>query len=659
MENQLPRTNETKGLLPMGETPSKVPTPSRFRTFSGPLAGVEWILLIGIPVAGIIAILDVFLYLGVPVYTEQYLAAIIGLTFGAVFLKVPATAKSPRDRLPWYDAVLSVCGVVVGFYVVINFHEIALTIGLMPWNRIVLGFLAIGITLETCRRMTGWPLVVIVVFFLFYAHFSYLFPGPLYARGTPWSRLAIYLYLDNNALTGIPLRVTGTIVLAFVIFGRFLFATGGGKFLSDIAMSVMGGYRGGAAKVAVVASSFFGTLSGSAVANVATTGSVTIPLMKRIGYHPYFSAAVEATASSGGQIMPPVMGAAAFLMAELLGIPYVEVVLAALVPAILYYVSVFTQVDLRAAKLGLEGLPRESLPKMGQVLKDGWVFFLPLVVLIYALFVLFAEPDDAGLYSTALLIIICLFLPSRRLSLAKFLNITRTIGEGLLEVLVVAAAAGLLIGVITVTGLGFSFSLALVEISGGSFFLLLILAAAGAILLGMGMTVTAAYLLVVILIAPAIQQVGSIPPIAGHMFVFYFAVLSFLTPPVCLAVYTAASIAECNSMQTAVQSMRLAVAAYLVPFAFAYSPEILFIGSPLIILIVIALCIMGIFMISVGLEAYLLKSLGIPERLVAILAGVGMLSPFWWGRISGLALAVVLLGINFSLLKKNLLSSSD
>jgi TRAP transporter 4TM/12TM fusion protein len=335
------------------------------------------------------------------------------------------------------------------------------------------------------------------------------------------------------------------------------------------------------------------------------------------------------------------------------------VVLAALVPAILYYVSVFTQVDLRAAKLGLEGLPRESLPRLGQVLKAGWVFFLPLVVLIYALFVLFVEPDDAGLYSTAALIIICMFLPSRRLSLTKFLDIARAIGEGLLEVLVVAAAAGLLIGVITITGLGFSFSLALVEISGGSFLLLLILAAAGAILLGMGMTVTAAYLLVVILIAPAIEQVGSIPPIAGHMFVFYFAVLSFLTPPVCLAVYTAASIADCNSMRTAVQSMRLAVAAYLVPFVFAYSPEILFIGSPLMISIVIALSIMGIFMISVGLEAYLLKSLGITERLIAILSGVGMMAPFWWGRVGGLALAVALLGINFSMRKKALRSSSE
>jgi TRAP-type uncharacterized transport system fused permease subunit len=292
-------------------------------------------------------------------------------------------------------------------------------------------------------------------------------------------------------------------------------------------------------------------------------------------------------------------------------------------------------------------------------LKDGWVYFLPLVVLIYALFVLFVEPDDAGLYSTAALIILCMFYPSRRLSLEKFLEISRKIGEGLLEVLVVAAAAGLLIGVITLTGLGFSFSLALVEISGGSFLLLLILAAAGAILLGMGMTVTAAYLLVVILIAPAIEQVGSIPPIAGHMFVFYFAVLSFLTPPVCLAVYTAASIADCNSMRTAVQSMRLAIAAYLVPFVFAYSPEILFIGSPLMILVVIALSIVGIFMISVGLEAYLLKSLGIMERFLAIISGVGMLTPFWWGRIAGLALAVALLLFNFALRKKILVSSPD
>jgi len=622
-------------------TKESTPQP-RFRRHKGGLGLTERVLLICIPIAGVIGILDVPLYFGISVYVQQYLAMFLGLVLALVPLLVPATKTSPRDSLPWYDAVLSLAGLVVGLYIVASYPAIAVTMGILTPDRIILGAIAVLLILESCRRLLGWPLVIIIALFILYAHYTEIFPGALYGRGFPWARLALYLYTDENALFGIAMRVTGTIVLAFIFFGRAIFATGGGQFLTDAAMSVMGRFRGGPAKVSVVASSLFGTMSGSAVANVATTGVVTIPLMKQTGYRPHYAGAVEATASSGGQIMPPVMGAAAFLMAEFLGIPYAKVVVAALVPAILYYIAVFMQVDLEAAKRGLTGLPREVLPSLKKVLLDGWIFIIPVLVLIYALFILFLDPDAAGLYSLGSVLIVCMFKKATRLNLKKLLAILEGTGEGLLEIGIIAAAAGLVLGVVSLTGLGFAFSLALIQMSGGNFFILLAMAAAGAIVLGMGMTVTAAYILVVILLAPALIQMGMIP-ISAHMFVFYFAVLSFLTPPICLAAYTAASIAGSEPMRTAWQAMRLGVAAYIVPFVFAFSPALLLMGSPAEILPTIILAIFGIILIAIGLEGYLLRELKWYERMLAILGGVGLFTPFWLGRAIGGVLILSLL----------------
>lgn len=614
----------------------------RFRRHTGLLGLIEKILLICIPVTGVVTILDVFLYFGKSVWVEQYMAVFLGIIMTLVPLLIPATKASPRDKLPWYDAIFSAIGFAIGLYVVIFYPDIVATSGLTPLDRTILGAIAVLFILESCRRLLGWALVTIVALFILYAHFSYLFPGPLYSRGVPWVRLANYLYLDPGALFGVPVRIAGTIVLAFIFFGQVFFNTGGGNVLTDGAMSLMGKYRGGPAKVAVLSSMAFGTISGSAVGNVVTTGTFTIPLMKRIGYPPYFAAAVEATASTGGQIMPPVMGVTAFLMAELLNMPYAEVALAAMLPAILYYLGVFMQVDLEAAKKGLKGLPSKMLPSFRKVLFDGWIFIIPVIVLVYTLFILYLEPDKAGLYTIASTFIICIFKKTSRISLKKLLAILESVGEALIEIAVVVSAAGLIIGVMSVSGLGFSFSLALIELAGGNYFLLLLVAALGASILGMGMPVLASYILIVPLVAPALVHLG-MPPICAHMFVFYYAVLSFLTPPVCLSVYAACSIANSKLMPTALQALRLGIAAYTVPFVFAFNPALLLIGPPVKVVTIFVFTMLGIMVLSVGLEGYLLRDLKWFERILAIVSAIGLMTSSWLFRGTGAAIILILL----------------
>lgn len=629
----------------------------RFRRHKGLLGIVERVLLICIPLNGIVTILDIFLSFGRSVWIEQYLAVFLGLIMGLVPLLVPAYRGAAGDRLPWYDALLSALGFALGLYVVLFYPAILMSSGLMPLDRTIMGTLAILFVLECCRRLLGWALVIVVVLFILYGHFSYLLPEPLYSRGVPWIRLANYLYLDQGALFGMPLRIVGTTVLAFVFFGRMFFSTGGGNFLSDAAMSLMGRFRGGAAKASVLASSAFGTISGSPTANVVTTGFFTIPLMKRTGFTPHFAAAVEATASTGGQIMPPVMGITAFLMAELLNMPYAKIALAALVPGVIYYIGVFVQVDLEAAKMDLKALPREKLLSFKKVMYENWMFLIPIAVLIYLLFIAMFDPDIAGLYTVAATFITSMFKKASRVSLRKVMTILEGTGEALLEIGMIVGAAGLILGVMAVSGLGFSFSLALTEIAGDSFVLLLLMSAAGAIVLGMGMPVLAAYVLVVLLVSPALIKVGMIP-IVAHMFVFYFAVLSFLTPPICLAVYTAASLANSSPMKTAFQAVRLGIAAYIFPFVFAFSPALLFVGPLPMVLSAACLAIVGIVFLSFGCGGYLLRHLNWLDRVLCVIGGIGLMSPSWVARGVGAALAVVVLVRHSGKGKKPLSESS-
>jgi TRAP transporter 4TM/12TM fusion protein len=612
---------------------------SRFRRPKGILGYWMDLLLISVPAIGVIAILNLPLYFGLSFYIQQYLGIFFGLIMALVYILIPFKKGGQMDRLPWYDLICSLAGMVVGIYLALYYKEIVVELGLLIPHRIVLGTIAVVLILEASRRLLGWPFLSILLLFLFYALFAFLFPGGLYGKGVSWSRLANFLYLDPQGVLGVAIQVAATIVFAFVFFGQMLFKTGGGDFFNGLATALMGRYRGGPAKAAIIASSLFGTMSGSAVANVVTTGTVTIPLMKKTGYSAHFAGAVEATASSGGQIMPPIMGAAAFLMATFLGIPYFKVALSAAIPAMLYYIALLIQVDLRAAKSGLKGLPPDAIPQLPIVVRKGWPYIVPFCVLIYTLFFMMLDADKAGLYSTASVFLVAFLRKESRPNFMKVLNILKETGEGMLEIGVICSAAGIIIGVVSLTGLGFTFSQTLVNLAGGNTLILLVLAATGAIILGMGMTVTAAYILMVILIAPALTQLG-IDPLNAHLFVFYFAVMSFLTPPICLAVYAAASLAGADMMKTAYQAIKLGIAAYIVPFLFAYHPSLLLTGEIIGIIHSTVTAIVGISLIAVGVEGFLFRELNWVKRVLLIIGGLGCMVPGWRSDVVGLGIGI-------------------
>jgi TRAP transporter 4TM/12TM fusion protein len=604
---------------------NKSSPPPKFRLPKGIIGLCSKIVLSTIPVVGTIYVTHIPEYLNIAVYKEQYLGLVLALMLISTFLTVPATKGSSRDKLPWYDAVLVICSILTGGYVVFFYGEIIPTLGYLMTYRIVLAATMIILVLEAARRLVGWPIVSIGILLILYAPLAYLLPGVLSAR------------------IGIPLGVVGTIVFSFIFFGRILFSVGGGRFLSELALALMGRYRGGPAKVAIVASSLFGSLSGSASANVAMTGIITIPLMKKIGYRPHVAAAIEAVASTGGLIMPPIMAATAFIMAELLDVPYPTVAISAFIPAVLYYVAVFTQVHLEAVKEGLKGLPREDIPSLKSVVKQGWFYLIPAVVLLYCLFALYMQPSTSALYAVGTTALVSLFKKdTRKIVIGKAWTILQDTGRGLLEVGIICAIAGFVIGSISLTGLGLSLSDALVTLSGGNVFVLLLLAALGAIILGMGMPVTATYIMLVILIAPALIKLG-IEPLAAHLFIMYFGVMSFLTPPVAIAAYVAASIARSEPLQTGFTGVRLGIIAYVVPFVFALSPSLILLGSVGDILLTVTSALLGTVFLSVAFVGYLFDRLSLFKRVCFAVGAFGLIAPKVTGSIVGLLLIVPLL----------------
>lgn len=595
----------------------------RYRTLAGLPGACERTLLAVLPVAGAIYILNLPVYFGLLIWKEQYLGFFLGMILGAVYLAVVPTKKSSRTRLPWYDAVFACLGLACGLYIALFFpHR---TLGLKPPFEPYLGAVAVLLALEATRRLIGWSFVIITVAFLVYARFAHFFPGLLYNEGVPLARLAAYMYLDSNAMLGDALEIAATMVLAFVFLGNMLFEAGGGLFFTELAQSIMGRFRGGPAKISVAASGMFGSISGSAVANVMVDGWITIPMMIRSGFRPHFAAAIEASASTGGIIMPPIMGAAAFLMAEFLAIPYYQVAIAALVPALLYYLVLFVQVDLEAAKLGLQGLPKEEIPPLRQVLKTGWIPVFALGALIYALFFGNMDPSMAGILVTLLLI--CFAFAQRfRFKPRLFIEALEKTGRALLDVGAITAAAGLMVGVLNLMGLGFTLSTILIHLSGGNAFLLLSVSAAASFVLGLGMPVIASYVILAVLVGPALTQLGVVP-MAAHLFLIFFAKAAGITPPVCVTAYAAASIGRCDPMQTGWTSTRLSLVTFVAPFVFAFAPALLLIGSVAEILLVVTTTTIGSVGLAVSLAGYLFRPLSMVKRLLFALGGLLLILP--------------------------------
>jgi TRAP transporter 4TM/12TM fusion protein len=630
---------------------------AKFRTLTGATRVLARLFLCTLTILGALWSLEIHDTLEWTFFKEQYLGLFFAIAMAGIFLCVKSRLTESSTGIPWYDWLLAGASLLAGGYVTVMYPTIAYRLGVLSPERWLLGGMAILLILEATRRVVGWALVWIAVPIILYAKFAYLLPGMLNSRGSSWQRIASYLYLDSSGIFGLPFDVAAGIVVAFIFFGQALYAVGGDKFLTDIALVLMGRYRGGTAKVAVVSSTLFGTVSGSAVANVVVDGAITIPMMKKSGYPPHVAAAIEAVASNGGQIMPPVMGVAAFLMAEFLNISYAEVALAAAIPACLYYIALFTQIDLEAARLGLVGMPDDEIPKFRDVMKRGSVFLVPLLVLIYALMVANWEPGKAGMAAAIVTFVVGALGKETRPSAKGILTSIEETGKILLDIVVVTALAGLVIGAFQLSGLTFKFALLLVSTAGGNIVLLLVLTAVVSIILGMSMPTTVVYIMLAVLVGPALVQVG-IPPLAAHLFFFYFGMLSLITPPDCIATYAAASIARADFWKSGWTGMRLGIVAYIVPFVFVFHPALLFKGAIAEIILAIVTASIGVIFLATGVAGYLFKELGYIKRALLILAGASLIPPasntFWLlTNCAGIVLGVALVTAEWSSASKH------
>lgn len=595
---------------------------------------------------------------GYSFYPQQFLAAVLMLALPLAFLSLPARRGAERTHVPWYDILAAILAFGALAWITFRYPQIVNVIFMRAPSAWVPGVIVILLLLEALRRATGWALVIIIVVFLAYALFGDMVPGRLQGRAQNWQLLAGYMAVDSNGILGLPLNVAAVVIIAFILFGGLLAATGGSAFFTDAALLGMGRFRGGAMKIAVMASGLFGSISGSAVANVAGTGVITIPMIKRNGYPAHKAGAIEAVASTGGQLMPPVMGAAAFLMAEFLAIPYSSVVLAALVPALLYYVALFIQADLEAAKLGISGVPKSEMPPRKPVLQ-GAHFLLAFVLLIWALFWLRWQPERAALLAAVSVVVTSLIFGYRgvRPSIRTLLGSIAGTGHVVVEIILISAGAGLVIGVLNVTGLSFNLTYALVQIGGGNMILLLALSAIVCIVLGMGLPTLGVYVLLAALVAPALIEVG-IEPIAAHLYVLYFGMMSMITPPIAMAAFAAASIARAPAMATGFAAMRFGWSAYVIPVLFVFSPSLLMIGAPMEVGLAIVTATVGVWLVSAALAGYFTSKLTPVMRGLFILFGLMALVPAGafpgavYSDIAGVFGGVILMILDFRRSKK-------
>lgn len=588
---------------------------------------MRWIvaaLSISLTGSAILWAADVPLYLDLLVYTEQFLAFVLGLTIALIFLTIRVNGE--RDEpAPWYDWAAAITGFCVTGYIAVSYATLSEELAYLPAKSVVLATVLLILLIEAVRRAAGTALATLIVFFIAYGLFGHLLPQPFAGRDIGFQRLTTLVVLDPNGVLGSPLKVAATIVVVFVFFGNILSRSGGAEFFTELSGTAMGRYRGGAAKNSIVASGLFGSISGSAVSNVATTGIITIPLMRSAGFSASTAAGIEAVASTGGQLMPPVMGAAAFLMAEFLEVPYTEVVYAALVPAVLYFLSLFIQADLRAARENIEGVPREAgQPTAWEVLKAGWVYLVPFIVLICALFVLNVNPQKAGLYAIASFLLLFPFVlrGQRSFHLADLIQTMALTGRVVLDIIVLTAAAGVVIGVLNYSGLSFGMTVILTHLSENSIFLLLGVTAVVSIILGMGMPTVGVYVLLAALIAPSLVAQG-FDKMAVHLFLLYFGMMSMITPPIAIAAFAAASIAKTDAVSTGWQAMKFGWIAFVIPFVFILSPGILLNGDWLGICFVS----IGVLFGSIASAGHFCRKLGATLRLVFALAALTVLVP--------------------------------
>lgn len=575
---------------------------------------------------------------------DAQLQRAIHLGFGVAlsFLLYPAKKSWSRNKIHLPDVFLAVIGAMSPLYIVYNYQELVLRAGTVNSMDLIFGIMGTLTIIEATRRVVGIPMVIVVLFFLSYAFLGPYMPGMIAHRGLTIEQLVSHIYFTTEGIFGIPLGVSSTFIFLFILFGVYLESTGLGKFFIDLANSVAGWASGGPAKVAVLSSGLMGTVSGSSVANVVGTGSLTIPMMKKLGFHKNFAGAVEAAASTGGQLMPPVMGAAAFLMAEFVGVPYVEVVKAAAIPALLYFLGVWLGVHFEAKRNHLKGIPKDKLPKISEILKERGHLALPLIVIVYLL-VSGYTPMRAALVALFLSIACAALRKSTRMKPIEIINGLDKGARAVLGVLVACASAGIIIGVVTKTGMGLKLASSLIELSGGILLPSLFFTMVTAIVLGMGVPTTANYVITSTIAAPALLQIG-VPILSAHMFVFYFGIIADVTPPVALAAFAGAGISGGNALRTGVNASKLAIAAFIIPYMFVMSPELLLQGGDVITTVMALItAIIGMVALSASLIGYFLDYTTKIERVILLVGGLFMIKPDGATDIIGLALVALVI----------------
>lgn len=589
-------------------------------------------------------ILDIPGRLQIGLFTEQVLVAVLGCSLALTFLLFPlgsgpageeAVATKILDKekaetpVGWLDIICAAASLGCCLYVAIRYQELIIELVTKPWYGILVATVIVLAVFEASRRVTGLSLVLIVLALCTHALFGYLLPDVFAARPVSLSRLVVYLGIDTNALLGNTLQIAVLVVVPFIIMGQVLNRCGGSDFFTDLASALMGQFRGGAAKVAVAGSVLFGMVSGSAVANVASVGTITIPLMKRAGFPPHIAASVEAVGSTGGQIAPPVMGAAAFLMAEYLQIPYSAVMLAAIIPAFLYFAALFIQVDLESAKLGIHGAPRSQLPRIGTVLREGWHFVIPFALLVVGLVWLNWEPEFAAMSATGTLAVLAMVVPNKgkRMSFREVIDAVVSAGGACVDIIAITAIAGILIGAMAITGVAFSLTQQLIAISGGSLVVLLLITALAAFILGLPLPTVGVYIILATLAAPALVQAG-IPEVQAHLFVLFNGMLGMLTPPVALAAFAAATIAKSDQWKTGWTATRMGWCAYFIPFMFVYTPALVMNDTIPMVALHLLLVLTGIFLGTVSVVGYCFVRVAVPWRIAyAVVALMLLVQP--------------------------------
>lgn len=582
----------------------------------------------------------------------------VGVVLLLIFFLYPAFKGLNRHKLHWYDVILGLLALSTTVYIFIDYLGIVNRGGLPNQWDVVFATILILLVLEGARRVTGWALPSLAIIFLLYALFGRDLPGIFRHRGFEWEQIANFMYTTTEGIFGTAIGVSATYIFLFILFGAFLSKSGMGQFFNDISLALAGHTKGGPAKVAVIASGFLGSINGAAVANVVTTGAFTIPLMKKVGYKKNFAGAVEASASVGGQILPPVMGAAAFIMAEMLGMPYSQIALAALLPALLYYIGVIVQVHLRASKDGLKGINKADLPRVKEVMKERGHLLIPLVFLIYMLFFSGKTIIFSAFLTIIVTILASMLRKTTRMSFRDIIDALETGARTTLGVAIACAAVGIIVGVATLTGFGLKLANGIILLGGESLFLTLFFTMIACIVLGMGLPSIPTYIITATMAAPALIQLG-IPPLVAHMFVFYFGIFANITPPVALASFAAAGISGGDPMRTGFVSMKLAIAGFIVPFMFVYSNELLLMDTTWLKgAIVILTSVTGVIMLGAAAEGYLFANMNVFIRIILFAGSLLFMNPTLLTDIIGFTLILAIVLIQLKKAKKERLDSN-